>query len=112
MGEGKYFKGIWDNLRVSGPTPLANLASLGAKFLEGGQKQRSSGSQNEAVNENEAELFGAHAMPILCALASQLLGPELRGGGAGAEQPLRQVQSLYRQSVQAVEDLHASVISA
>lgn len=123
--EGEYFKGLWNGLKQ--PTSMS-LATLGATFLEKGQKQRGRGNAASAVDgdsdsdiastqelkdqNNEAELFGSHAMPILCALGSQLLGPELRGGGSAADEALAQVQSLYRQSVQSIEDLHASVISA
>lgn len=89
--QAEYYAALHAGLVVEDP---AALARAGAAFLErrGGEAEQ-------------------HAMPVLCALASQLLGDDIRPGAEAAE-ALKHVQNFFRQSVQSVDDLHASIVSA
>lgn len=108
--EAEFFRGLWAGIQEQTPSALASLA---AAFLTS-QQQSSIGaaSGGSVASAADTDAGGDHAMPILCALSSRLLAAELQGGGAAAEEALGQVQDLYRQSVQSIEDLHASVVSA
>mmetsp|Transcript_64714 Transcript_64714/g.124829 ORF Transcript_64714/g.124829 Transcript_64714/m.124829 type:complete len:513 (-) Transcript_64714:46-1584(-) len=106
-----YFRGLQEALVQQRPDLLSRR---GAQFLEQtpGQQQQQQGAvpaHNGGAMVGEAG--GMHAMPILCALASQLLGADVQRRKE-AEQALQQVQAFYRQSVQSIEDLHASIVSA
>lgn len=82
------------------------LAGLGAAFLEQGRSN--SASADIALGDSSGE---AHAMPALSALASQLLKSDSALGGIDRRH-MQQVQGLYREVVQSIDDLHATVISA
>lgn len=102
----EYLRALELGLREERP---AALARAGADFLRG-ERSRVPGSAGPVAGPGAAAEAGTHAMPVLCALASQLLGPDAHAGAA-AEEALQQLQGLYRQSVQSMEDLHASVVS-
>lgn len=76
------------------------LAKAGAALLG----HDGSGGQRDPGEE-------VHAMPMLCALASQLLGDDLQPGEE-ANTAIAYVQGFFSTSVQSIDDLHASVISA
>lgn len=73
------------------------LAQLGAEFL------RSAEGRAHA---------STHVMPGLCALASQLLSPEVGSGGMPVDTALKQVQGFFRQAVQSIEDIQGTLDSA
>lgn len=101
---------------------VSALAGLGADFLERGGGRPSTDAHKDAA--------GAHAMPALCALASQLLDLDLAGAGGGSsaaasapaaaasaaaaeyDEALAQVQGVFRQVVQSLDDLDATLASA
>jgi len=75
-----------------------SLASLGAEFL------RSVEGRAHA---------STHVLPGLCALASQLLSPEVgTKGGMPTDTALKQVQGFYRQAVQGIEDVQGTLDTA
>lgn len=101
--EEKYLGAIQDSFRNN---QLGSLPGLGASFLRGGsvfQNQNSDGSDR-----------GVDAMPALCALASQLLGPELQnpsGPGREAREALSHVRAFFRQGVKTRDDLAGTITS-
>jgi len=75
-----------------------SLATLGAEFL------RSVEGRAHA---------STHVLPGLCALASQLLSPEVgTRGGMPTDTALKQVQGFYRQAVQGIEDVQGTLDTA
>lgn len=100
------------------------LAAQGASFLcRGGFSAlvapwitQAHGCLHAAFEASESA-SAQHAMPVLCAMAAQLLGlpTGLEAGAPFSQEALGvmdQLQDLFRQSVQSPEDLHASVVSA
>merc|ERR1712129_388490 len=106
----EYFHGLQEALVQQRPDLLSQR---GARFLERSpwQQQQQGVLPAHSTGAMVGEVGGTHAMPILCALASQLLGADVQRGKE-AEQALKQVQAFYKQSVQSIEDLHASIVSA
>jgi len=84
------------------------LAGLGAAFLEQGRSSLAPASAEVGFGDSAGE---AHAMPALSALASQLLKAD-NVPGTIDRRVMQQVQGLYREVVQSIDDLHATVISA
>lgn len=75
-----------------------SLAGLGATFLR--------------LEEGRAHA-SAYVTPGLCALASQLLSPEVgTAAGMPAGDALQRVQGFFRQAVQSIEDLQGTLDSA
>jgi len=75
----------------------ARIAHLGAAFLR----------------SDEGRIYASdHVIPGLCALASQLLSPEVGTTSMPMEDALQQVQGFFRQAVQSIEDLQGTLDSA
>merc|ERR1712187_82465 len=77
------------------------LANLGAQFVEA----------TESKADGESASGRLHVMPALCALASQLLGPDVLGPDR-ADDALKHMQVFFRQAVTSVSDLQGTIDSA
>jgi hypothetical protein len=75
----------------------ARLAHLGAAFLR---------------SEEGRAHASTYVIPGLCALASQLLSPEVGTESMPIDNALQQVQGFFRQAVQSIEDLQGTLDSA
>lgn len=100
----EYFQDLWASLewRDSSalgdePRDVARVAYLGASFLRS--------------DEGRAHA-STYVIPGLCALASQLLSPEVGTAGMPVDDALEQVQGFFRQAVQSIEDLQGTLDSA
>eukprot|EP00747_Dinoflagellata_sp_TGD_P024396 gnl/TRDRNA2_/TRDRNA2_130517_c0_seq4.p1 gnl/TRDRNA2_/TRDRNA2_130517_c0~~gnl/TRDRNA2_/TRDRNA2_130517_c0_seq4.p1 ORF type:complete len:635 (+),score=146.52 gnl/TRDRNA2_/TRDRNA2_130517_c0_seq4:198-2102(+) len=98
--EAEYFQRLVDGLRQG---EEATLAALGLVFIQQDNQRK--------ARHNQGDAGDLHAMPLLCALASQLLSPDVSAGKA-IEGVMNQVQGFFRQAVQSVDDLQATLLSA
>lgn len=90
----KYFHALVGGLERR---EAGRLATLGAEFL------RSEEGRSHA---------SAHILSGLCALASQLLSPEVGTSGMPTDAALKQVQNFFRQAVTSVEDVQGTLDTA
>lgn len=75
----------------------SRLATLGADFLR---------------SEEGRAHASTHILSGLCALASQLLSPEVGTSGMPTDAALKQVQNFFRQAVVSVEDVQGTIDTA
>jgi len=98
----EYLQGLTSSLAQERPEALH---ILGAEFV----RRQEEALEGQEIVDDDGRTF---VMPALCALASQLLNPGIMTATVNAEEALRHMQGFYRQAVNNIDDLQATVESA
>lgn len=97
--------------------PIAGPAANYFRALEGGLEKREASALAilgaEFLQSDEGRAHARlHVLPGLCALASQLLSPEVGTPSMPVDAALKQVQGFFRQAVQSIEDVQSTLETA